>query len=88
MIVSELYRQKEDKRDKDFVENTNRCFSVSKYQETIDSESNNLAGESYNSLIDSKINQCKIQHNMLKKELCRIDKVLKEINILEISLQK
>ena len=53
-------------------------FSVSKYQETIDAESNNLAGESYNSLIDSKINQCKIQHNMLKKELCRIDKVLKE----------
>ena len=53
-------------------------FSVSKYQETIDAESNNLAEESYNSLIDSKINQCKIQHNMLKKELCRIDKVLKE----------
>ena len=53
-------------------------FSVSKYQETIDSESNNLAGESYNSLIDSKINQCKMRHNLLKKELSRIDKVLKE----------
>lgn len=73
---SELYRQKETKRQ-DLLK-YKQMFSVSKYQETIDSESNNLAGESYNSLIDSKINQCKIQHNMLKKELCRIDKVLKE----------
>ena len=53
-------------------------FSVSKYQETIDAELNNLAEESYSSMIDSKINQCKIQHNLLRKELCRIDKVLKE----------
>jgi len=73
---SGLYRQKETKRQ-DLLK-YKQMFSVSKYQETIDSESNNLAGESYNSLIDSKINQCKIQHNMLKKELCRIDKVLKE----------
>lgn len=73
---SELHRQKETKRQ-DLLK-YKQMFSVSKYQETIDAESNNLAGESYNSLIDSKINQCKIQHNMLKKELCRIDKVLKE----------
>ena len=44
-------------------------FSVSKYQETIDAELNNLAEESYSSMIDSKINQCKIQHNLLRKEL-------------------
>jgi len=73
---SELYRQKETKRQ-DLLK-YKQMFSVSKYQETIDAESNNLAEESYNSLIDSKINQCKIQHNMLKTELCRIDKVLKE----------
>lgn len=73
---SELYRQKETKRQ-DLLK-YKQMFSVSKYQETIDSESNNLAGESYNSLIDSKINQCKMRHNLLKKELSRIDKVLKE----------
>lgn len=73
---SELYRQKETKRQ-DLLK-YKQMFSVSKYQETIDAESNNLAEEPYNSLIDSKINQCKIQHNMLKTELCRIDKVLKE----------
>ena len=73
---SELYRQKETKRQ-DLLK-YKQMFSVSKYQETIDAESKNLAEESYNSLIDSKINQCKIQHNMLKTELCRIDKVLKE----------
>ena len=73
---SELYRQKETKKQ-DLLK-YKQMFSVSKYQETIDAESNNLAVESYNSVIDSKINQCKMQHNMLKKELCRIDKVLKE----------
>ncbi len=73
---SELYKQKETKKQ-DLLK-YKQMFSVSKYQETIDAESNNLAEESYNSLIDSKINQCKIQHNMLKKELSRIDNVLKE----------
>lgn len=73
---SELYRQKETKRQ-DLLK-YKQMFSVSKYQETINAESNNLAAESYNSLIDSRINQCKMQHNILKKELCRIDKVLKE----------
>lgn len=73
---SELYRQRETKRQ-DLLK-YKQMFSVSKYQETIDSETNNLAVESYNSLIDSKINQSKMQHNMLKKELCRIDAVLKE----------
>lgn len=73
---SELYRQKETKIQ-DLLK-YKQMFSVSKYKETIDAESNNLAEEPYNTLIDSKINQCKIQHNLLKKELCRIDKVLKE----------
>ena len=73
---SELYRQKETKKQ-DLLK-YKQMFSVSKYQESIDTVSNNLAGESYNNLIDNKINQCKIQHNMLKNELCRIDKVLKE----------
>ena len=73
---SDLYRQKEAKKQ-DLLK-YKQMFSVSKYQETIDAELNNLAEESYSSMIDSKINQCKIQHNLLRKELCRIDKVLKE----------
>lgn len=73
---SQLYRQRETKKQDLFK--YKQMFSVSKYQETLDLESNNLAVESYNSLIDSKINQCKIQLNILKKELSRIDKVLIE----------
>ncbi len=53
-----------------------QMYSVSKYQETIDKETRNLAGESYDTTIQSKINQCKIQQNILKKELARIDRVL------------
>lgn len=55
-----------------------QMFSVSKYQATLDAESQNLAAESYNTQIDSKINQCRIQLNILKRELSRIDGVLRE----------
>ena len=55
-----------------------QMFSVSQYQATLDAESHNLAADSYNTQIDSKINQCRIQHNLLKRELSRIDGVLRE----------
>lgn len=73
---SDLNREKEAKK-KELLK-CKQMFSVSKYQETIDVESNNLAVDPYNSLIESKINQCKIQYNILKKELSRIDRVLNE----------
>ena len=73
---SELYKQKESKKQD--LQKFKQMFSISKYQETIDAESNNLASDSYNILIDNKINQHKIQLNLFKNELSRIDKVLKE----------
>lgn len=53
-------------------------FSVAKYQETIDVESNNLAQDSYNTRIDISLNQCRMELNLLKAELRRINKVLKD----------
>ena len=73
---SDLIQLKEKKRQD--LQKYKQMFSVSKYQETIDLKSTNLASESYNDIIDSKINQCKIQQNILKKELVRIDNVLKD----------
>ena len=55
-----------------------QMYSVSKYKETLDKASNNLASEQYNTIIESKIDQCKIQQNILRDELLRIDKVLKD----------
>lgn len=69
--------QLRDKKRKD-LQKYKQMFSVSKYQETIDLKSNNLASEPYNDIIDSKINQCKIKLNILKNELYRIDNVLKD----------
>lgn len=57
-----------------------QMFSVSKYQATLNAESQNLAVDSYNNQIDSRINQCRMQQNMLRRELVRIDRVLKENN--------
>lgn len=53
-------------------------FSVAKYQETLDVESNNLARDSYNTRIDVSLNQCRMELNLLKTELRRINKVLKD----------
>lgn len=55
-----------------------QMFSVSKYKETLDVQSKDLAVESYDSVMESKINQCKIRLSMLKKEMARIDAVKKE----------
>lgn len=72
---SELIQLRDKKRQD--LQKYKQMFSVSKYQETLDLKSQNLASESYNDIIDSRINQCKIQQNILKKELVRIDNVLK-----------
>ena len=63
-------------------------FSVAKYQETIDVESNNLAQDSYNTRIDISLNQCRMELNLLKAELRRINKVLKDNKAFTNSLQK
>ncbi len=73
---TELLQRKEQKKQ-DLLK-FQQMFSVSKYQETLDEKSNNLARESYSTLLDDKINQCRIQQNLLKRELRRIDDVLKE----------
>lgn len=73
---SELLQLKENKKQ-DLLK-YKQMFSVSQYQETLNNESQNLATESYNSQIDSTINQYKIELNILKKERDRICKVLKE----------
>lgn len=73
---TELLQLREQKRQD--LQKYNQMFSVSKYKDTIDIESGNLAVESYNETIESIINQYKIQQNILTNELQRIDKVLKD----------
>lgn len=73
---TELLQLREQKRQD--LQKYNQMFSVSKYKDTIDIESGNLAVESYNETIESSINQYKIQQNILTNELQRIDKVLKD----------
>lgn len=73
---SELIQLRETKKQ-DLLK-YQQMFSVSKYQETLDRETRNLASEPYNTLIDSNTRQLVIQQNILKKELHRIDKVLND----------
>jgi len=73
---SELIKQRETKKQ-DLLK-YKQMFSVAKYQETIDVESNNLAKDSYNTRIDISLNQCRMELNLLKAELRRINKVLKD----------
>lgn len=73
---SDLILQKETK--KQTLLKYKQMYSVAKYQETVNKEENCLAEESYNMQIVSKINQCRIQQNLFKKELHRIDGVLND----------
>ncbi len=73
---SELIRQKE-RKSQDLLK-YKQMFSVSKYQEAINQETSNLASESYDTTIDSRINQCRIQQNILKKELQQIEQALRD----------
>ena len=73
---SELVRKKE-KKCQDLLK-YKQMFSVSKYQEAINMETSNLASETYETTIDSRINQCRIQQNILKKELQQIERALRD----------
>ena len=73
---TELVRLKE-KKSQDLLK-YKQMFSVSKYQEAINMETTNLAGESYETTTESRINQCRIQQNILKKELQRIERALSD----------
>ncbi len=73
---STLIKEKESKKQ-DLLK-YRQMYSVAKYQQTIDLNYNNLAATPYNEKIDADMNNCKIQINILKAELKRIDKVLKD----------
>ena len=73
---SELLRVRETKKQ-DLLK-YKQMFSVAKYQETIDVESNNFVQDSYNTRVDVSLNQCRMEQNLLKAELRRINKVLKD----------
>lgn len=73
---SELLRKRETKKQ-DLLK-YKQMFSVAKYQETIDVEANNFAHDSYNTRVDVSLNQCRMELNILKTELRRINKVLKD----------
>lgn len=73
---SELLRKRETKKQ-DLLK-YKQMFSVAKYQETIDVEANNFAQDSYNTRVDVSLNQCRMELNILKTELRRINKVLKD----------
>lgn len=73
---SDLIKKREAKKQ-DLLK-YKQMFSVAKYQESLDVESNNLARDSYNTRIDVSLNQCRMELNLLKTELRRINKVLKD----------
>ncbi len=73
---SELVRLKE-KKSQDLLK-YKQMFSVSKYQEALNLETTNLASESYETTTESRINQCRIQQNILKKELQQIERALRD----------
>lgn len=73
---SELIRKREAKKQ-DLLK-YKQMFSVAKYQETLDIDSNNLATDTYNTRVDIRLNQCRMELNLLKAELNRINKVLKD----------
>lgn len=73
---SELIQLREQKKQE--LSKYRQMYSVSKYQETIDVAAQNIATESYNVILESRIEQCKMQKSLLLKELRRIDKVLQE----------
>lgn len=73
---SDLVRQKE-KKSQDLLK-YKQMFSVSKYQDAINLETTNLASESYETTTETRINQCRIQQNILKKELQQIEQALRD----------
>ena len=73
---SELLRQKE-RKSQDLLK-YRQMYSVSKYQKAIDLETSNLASESYDTTTEIKINQCRIQQNILKKELQQTERALRD----------
>ena len=73
---SELIHLREQKKQE--LLKYRQMYSVSKYQETIDIATQNITTESYNVILESRIEQCKMQKSLLLKELRRIDEVLQE----------
>ncbi|MBR2694411.1 MAG: hypothetical protein IKE69_09370 [Thermoguttaceae bacterium] len=55
-----------------------QMFSVAQYQETIETEEGALAVEHYDDKIDSELEQLQITYNVLKNELRRLDKAIKD----------
>lgn len=73
---SELIQLREQKKQE--LLKYRQMYSVSKYQETIDVATQNITTESFNVILESRIEQCKMQKSLLLKELRRIDEVLLE----------
>ena len=71
---SELIQLREQKKQE--LSKYRQMYSVSKYQETIDVAAQNIATESYNVILESRIEQCKMQKSLL----LFVQKILKRIN--------
>lgn len=69
--------QKESKLTRE-LSKYKQMFSVAKYQEAIETEEGALAVEHYSEKINTELEQLKIQQNILKKELRRLDRAIKD----------
>lgn len=69
--------QKESKLTRE-LSKYKQMFSVAKYQETIETEEGALAVEHYDEKINTELEQLRIQQNILKKELRRLDRAIKD----------
>ena len=58
-----------------------QIFSISQYQETIETEQGSLAVEHHDEKIDSELELLKIRQSTLKKELRRLDRAIKDNNL-------
>lgn len=73
---SELIQLREQKKQE--LLKYRQMHSLSKYKETIDVATQNITADSYNVILESRIEQCKMRKSLLIKELRRIDGVLQE----------
>ncbi len=70
------------------LEKFKQMFSVSKYQQSIDMESNKLDVDSYDEEIDAQLTQLRMEKNLYQKELLRINSLSKENHAVKSYLNK
>ncbi len=78
---TKMLKQKKQKQQD--LNKYKQMFSVSQYQKSINMDLEKYDTNNFSSIIDSEINQLKIEYNGLDKEYKRINKVLKQNSLIK-----